>query len=312
MLSAANRPILVTGSHRSGTTWVGKMIACHPRIVYCSEPFNPERLDLPARQWFHRVTADDEAAFAGYLRPFCELRFPWRERRADHPAGLLGRLRRSISYARRRAQAARPLIKDPIALFSAEWLAERYHAQTLVLIRHPAAFASSIRRLGWLTPAADLLAQPAVMDEWLHPFAADLQRLVDRPDDIIAHAVVGWNVLHHVIRIFQERHADWLFCRHEDLSRRPIQEFARLFEWLDLEFSDDVVRAIERHSDEENPREAGGQVHQLQRNSRANIWNWQKRLTADEIARIRAGTRELGDHFYGEADWWSERTQEAA
>lgn len=312
MVSELNRPILVTGSHRSGTTWVGKMIAYHPHIVYCSEPFNPERRDLPVRQWFHRVTAAEETAFSNYLRPYCELRFPWWDRRVEDSPGLLGRVRRSISYARRRWQGARALVKDPIALLSAEWLAERYHAQTLVLIRHPAAFASSIKRLGWLTPAADLLAQPTVMSEWLHPFAADLQRLVDRPDDIIDHAMVGWNVLHHVIRIFQVRHPDWLFCRHEDLSRRPIPEFAKLFDWLGLEFTEDIVQAVERHTDDDNPREAGGQVHQLKRNSKANIWNWQKRLTADEIARIRAGTDELCDHFYGDADWWSARTQEAA
>ena len=312
MVAAWNRPILVTGSHRSGTTWVGKMIAFHPRIVYFSEPFNPERRDLPVRQWWRRVTAADEMAFSTYLRPYCELRFPWFERRADHPAGLLGRVRRSLSLARRRAQGARPLVKDPIALLSAEWLAERYDAQTLVLIRHPAAFASSIKRLGWLTPAADLLAQPTVMSDWLDPYAADLRRLVERPDDIIDHAIVGWNVLHHVIRVFQERHPDWRFCRHEDLSRRPIQEFAELFEWLDLEFTGDIEQAIERHSDEENPCEAGGQVHLLKRNSKANIWNWQRRLTADEIARIRAGTCELCDHFYGDADWWSARTLEAA
>lgn len=312
MVAACNRPILVTGSHRSGTTWVGKMIACHPRIVYFSEPFNPERRDLPVRQWFHRVTAADEPAFSAYLRPYCELRFPWREERADYPAGVFGRVRRSVSWARRRLRGARPLLKDPIALLSAEWLAQRYDAQTLVLIRHPAAFASSIKRLGWLTPAAHLLAQPAVMSDWLAPFATDLQRLVDRPDDIIDHAIVGWNVLHHVIRVFQERHPDWRLCRHEDLSRRPIQEFAELFEWLDLEFTSDIEQAVERHSDEENPREADGQVHQLKRNSKANIWNWQKRLSGDEIARIRAGTRELCEHFYGDADWWSARALEAA
>src|SRR5262245_35753658 len=113
MVAARNRPILVTGSHRSGTTWVGRMIACHPRILYCSEPFNPERRDLPVRQWFHRVTATDEAAFDRYLRPYCELRFPWRERRADHPAGTLARVRRAVSYARRRRHGAWPLVKDP-------------------------------------------------------------------------------------------------------------------------------------------------------------------------------------------------------
>ena len=34
-------PILVTGAHRSGTTWVGKMLALAPGIGYVHEPFSP-------------------------------------------------------------------------------------------------------------------------------------------------------------------------------------------------------------------------------------------------------------------------------
>lgn len=306
------RPIVVTGSHRSGTTWVGKMIASHPNVLYFSEPFNPERSDNPVREWWHRVTAADEEQFRAYLRPFCELRFPWSDRRADLPAAPLQRLRRSLSYARRRWQGYRPLLKDPIALLSADWLARQYQAQIVVLTRHPAAFASSIKRLGWLTPAADLLKQPTVMRDLLGAFTADLQRLGSPSADLIDHAIVGWNVLHHVIRVYQQRHADWFFARHEDLSARPVEEFGRLFAWLGLEFCDEISRGIEQHSDEENPKEAGGEVHQLKRNSKANIWNWQYRLSPAEISRIRAGTRELSDHFYGDRDWWSQRQPLAA
>ena len=33
--------ILITGSPRSGTTWIGKMIASAPSVGYIHEPFNP-------------------------------------------------------------------------------------------------------------------------------------------------------------------------------------------------------------------------------------------------------------------------------
>jgi len=38
------KPILVTGSHRSGTTWAGKMISACPNVGYIHEPFN---IDMP-------------------------------------------------------------------------------------------------------------------------------------------------------------------------------------------------------------------------------------------------------------------------
>ena len=31
-------PILVTGSHRSGSTWVGKMLSVAPHVAYIHEP----------------------------------------------------------------------------------------------------------------------------------------------------------------------------------------------------------------------------------------------------------------------------------
>jgi len=35
-------PILVTGMHRSGTTWVGRMLAASREAVYFHEPLNPD------------------------------------------------------------------------------------------------------------------------------------------------------------------------------------------------------------------------------------------------------------------------------
>ena len=35
------RPILVSGSNRSGTTWMGKIISHHKSVRYINEPMNP-------------------------------------------------------------------------------------------------------------------------------------------------------------------------------------------------------------------------------------------------------------------------------
>jgi len=312
MISQKNRPILVTGSHRSGSTWVGQMIAAHPRVWYFSEPFNPDRRDCPVRHMWHYVTEADARQFRDYLKRHCELSFPWWRTSADEPATLFQRLRRCLSYVRRRRQGWRPLLKDPMALMAAEWLAGQYPLQVVVLIRHPAAFASSLKRLNWPVPPDVLLNQPRLMRDYLEPFREELEHTRRQPVDIIDHAILDWRIFHHVIRLYQQRHPDWLFCRHEDLSREPLAEYEKLFRFLGLDYLDSVRDVIRQHSGTHNSAEAGGKIHQLRRNSEANIWNWQTRLTPDEIARIRAGTRELCEHFYGDADWWSVRAQEAA
>jgi hypothetical protein len=169
-----------------------------------------------------------------------------------------------------------------------------------------------LKRLNWFLPLDDLLAQQQLMSTMLQPFQEEMQRLAKGPADIIDHAILGWRLFHHVIRGYQERHPRWLFTRHEDLSLRPLEEFARVFEHLELDFSPAVRQAIEQHTGQENPPEAGGAVHQLKRNSKANIWNWQHRLTPREIARIREGTKELAGHFYGDGNWWIAQSQCAA
>ncbi len=41
----------------------------------------------------------------------------------------------------------------------------------------------------------------------------------------------------------------------------------------------------------------------VKRDSTASIKNWQNRLSTDEIARIREGTAEVADDYYGSDDW---------
>ncbi|MBK9600231.1 MAG: sulfotransferase [Anaerolineales bacterium] len=68
------QPILVTGAHRSGTTWVGRMLAANPQTAYISEPLNVlhrrgvYRADV--QNWYQYITAENEGV---YLPAFHEL-----------------------------------------------------------------------------------------------------------------------------------------------------------------------------------------------------------------------------------------------
>jgi hypothetical protein len=300
------RPILVTGTQRSGSTWVGQMIASHPRVVYVWEPFNLAVPNSPVTYWYQYVTEDDEEAFRQYLQPYLTFRHPWwasvRER--PGPRRLAGATLRTALCWWRRQTGCRPLMKDPSALFSAEWLARTYGMDVVVLIRHPAAFASSLKRLEWHFLFAHLLEQPRLMAECLEPFRDEVRRFAGWLPDILDQAILLWRVMHHVIRRFQQAHPDWIFLRHEDLSREPVAGFQDLFGRLGLDFTARVRRAVETHSSSENPREAGEKVvHQLRRDSKGNIWNWRTRLTPEEILRVRKGTEDIAPYFYADADW---------
>src|SRR6185369_8506201 len=99
--------------------------------------------DLFAR-WFTYVTRDSDAA---YHRAFTDLvGLQYNHRAALRDARSLAEVRRVLAegrtWSRQRRRGDRAVIKDPIAVFSAEWLADRFDAHVITVIRHPAAFVS--------------------------------------------------------------------------------------------------------------------------------------------------------------------------
>ena len=309
------RPILVTGSHRSGSTWVGRMLASHPGVRYVHEPFNPTlQPGCPVKHQWHHVTEEDEERFIAYLRPLLEPRHSWWQdvRARVSPRHVAGATLRALAAWKHRLLGCRTLLKDPIAFFSAEWLADTFGMDVVVVIRHPAAFASSLKRLGWTFPFDHLLMQPRLLDTHLDSFGDDIRRMAQAPADVIGHAILFWRVIHHVTLDYGRRHPDWVFVRHEDLSRRPLDEFRVLFARLGLDFPARSRRAVEEHTAEGNVREvADGVKTELRRDSRANVWNWTHRLRPDEIARVRRGTESLARAFYPEPGWWSAPLRQA-
>src|SRR4029079_14970877 len=87
-----------------------------------------------------------------------------------------------------RRNGRRPLMKDPIALLSAEWLAATFDMDVVVLIRHPAAFAASLKRLGWKHSFATFIQEGRV-PEVVRPYEAEIRQQAERPGEILAQAV---------------------------------------------------------------------------------------------------------------------------
>jgi len=93
-------------------------------------------------------------------------------------------------YATYPAKNIRPLIKDPIALFSAGWLYKRYNVQPIVMIRHPAAFCGSLKVANWPHPFSHFLEQPLLMETHLYPFKEEIERFAAEEMDIVDQAVL--------------------------------------------------------------------------------------------------------------------------
>ncbi len=304
----STNPVLVTGSHRSGSTFVGKMLSLSPALGYIREPFSvihrPGILNVRFPYWFPYICSENEAP---YLRPVRDmLAFNYqttaavRATRAARDAAAIVHDR--WEFARYRHRHVRPLLKDPIAVFSAGWLSDAFDAQVIVLIRHPAAFASSLMKYGWTHPFAHFLEQPLLMRDLLSPFQEEIEASAETEQAIIDQAILLWNVIHHAILQYRQTRADWRFFRHEDIAREPIDRFGEMFDHLGIGFGEQERAGIVDATDAANPTEARD-AGVLKRDSRSAAETWKSRLTHEQIHHIRTRTEPIATEFYSDADW---------
>jgi hypothetical protein len=298
-LSGTGRaPILVTGMHRSGTTWVGRTLSASREAVYFHEPLNyksaPTLLGLPLEGQYTYISEENEDEYLDAFRRL--LSFPFDSRLFERSRRQ--RLRRIGRLLHARLTGARALLKDPFAVFSAPWFARRLGAEVVVVVRHPLAVVGSTKRLGWGFDTRSLLAQPLLLRDRLEPFRGELE---SQPVTIVEQAALCWRVVYQVVHDYAQELPRIRVVRHEDLSREPMQEFERLYDGLGLSFSQRVRRAIERTTSSRNPAEtAVSRPDAIELDSRANLENWNQRLTAEEIERVREQTGELSRLFYPE------------
>lgn len=303
-----NHPILVTGAHRSGTTWAGKMLAADADTAYISEPLNvlhrPGVFKVKVKHWYQYICEENEQEFLPAFQNLLEFDYYlWDEIRSLRSRKDFLRMGRDFMiFYNALERGQRALLKDPFAVFSVPWFAQRLNCRVVITMRHPAAFASSLQRLGWSFDFSNLLEQPLLMRDHLEPFRE--QMLAITPEDVIGQAALLWKMIYSVVQKFQQMNSEWIVIQHEDLSADPINRYRDLYTKLDLEFTQRVEKVILDSSSSENPTELSPKkTHSVKLDSAANVKNWKKRLDSGVIQRIRDITGETADYYYPAENW---------
>src|SRR5919108_5818476 len=190
------RPILVTGAHRSGTTWIGKMLAADPCTAYISEPLNvwhrPGVFRVPVKYWYQYICDENESEYLSAFTELLEFEYHlWKEIRSLRSVKdflRMGRDFRTFYYGLE--EGRRALVKDPFAVFSATWFARKLNFQVVISVRHPLAFASSLKRLNWSFDFQDLLNQSLLIRDHLEPYQSQIESV--NAQDVIGQAALLW------------------------------------------------------------------------------------------------------------------------
>lgn len=301
-------PILVTGSHRSGTTWTGKMLAADAETAYISEPLNvlhrPGVFRAPVKYWYTCITEENEAHYLPAFRELLDFQYhTWLEIKSLRSLKDFLRMGRDFRiFFNGSMHGQRALIKDPFAVFSTPWFAKRLNCKVVITARHPAGFASSLKRLGWNFDFGNLLNQPLMMRDHLEADRAAMES-IDK-NDIVSQAALLWKFIYRFVHSTRDSFPQFHIVRHEDLSRSPADGFQALYKSLGLDFTERVRTVIQNSSSSENPaRLAKNKTHSVKLDSLASLDNWKTLLSAEEIARVRKITEDVSESFYSDEEW---------
>lgn len=306
--SSRKNPILVTGAHRSGTTWVGKMLAADKQTIYVGEPLNVNHplgiFDKPVPHWYTYICDDNGDKY----RPTFDkmLNFEYALSSQIGTLKTKGDLLRTFvdqtAFLTATWQNRKAVIKDPFAVFSIPWLLKTFSCNTVIMVRHPAAFVSSLKYLHWLFDFQHLLEQPLLMRDWLEPYRAEMKNI--KNNDIVGQASLLWTLIYGTVHKIAEQYPEILVLRHEDISQNPLESYRNLYKHMGLKFSLKAQSAILASSSTNNPKELNKKTsHLVSLNSRANIKNWQHRLSSDEIRSVKERTTEIANLYYDDKDW---------
>ena len=269
--------ILVTGSHRSGTTWAGRALALADGVRYVQEPFNRET----------------NPEISGY-----RLRNMYAHARDEDAETLRQRYLKFLNPN----PNERLLLKDPIALFSAPWIQDEYGAQVVCLVRHPAGFVSSLIKWQWEFHFGYFTSQPVLMESFDPGIRAEIERYAIERQEPILQACLLWKVIYSWVHDLEPKKRKWIMVRYEDLAKQPIPQFKRLYRKLKLSWTRDVEAEILKMSGEDKPAESDDPGFKA-RNAKAMREVWMNRLSVEQIETIKKETDPIWQKYYSNRDW---------
>jgi len=282
--------ILLASSGRSGSTWLGDMLATAPGVQQIFEPLDPRNSETYRHlmDWPSGLTPS--AFRRKYLRPDADAP-AWRDFWADV---FSGRVRTYLTdYTRTSLMPKQFLVKVIRANMMLGFVEKRFHPRIIFLMRHPAAVVNSMFyrvKAAWPADVQDLLTQEALVEDFLQPWVDEIERVTNGFE-----ALAVWWAAENNVALAQLETVPHYLIFYEWLSLRPQEEMARLLRWLGMPENAVPEALLSRYSrmTSVKQREKG------EDDAMRRLTAWQRELSAEEQRIVLAWADRLEIPWYG-------------
>ena len=271
--------ILVAGTARSGTTWLGDLIASQIPCRTMFEPFNPDL--VPEYRGFH---------YFQYVRPGSKNH----EFHSFARKIFTGEIRnRWIDHQTEQIFPKIRLIKEIRINLALKWLHDNFPEVPIVfLLRHPCAVVLSRMELGWATDSdiEPFLSQPALVADFLSEHQGLIRSAKTEEEK---HAII-WSIS-TMVPLKQLQGGELKIVYYENLCTQPELELPSIFAFTGHQYSPLAFDTISRPS--QTTRETSPIVSGTDK-----VSYWRKKLNPAQVDNILRVVERFGlDNLYDDS-----------
>jgi hypothetical protein len=269
---AGNNPILICGTHRSGSTWLAEIINRTLRYRYIEEPIRMAK-DLELQIYNRRYLRPGK--FDEYMSSFFKSIVEGKRQRFH--------LNRKNQHFICRGT----LIKDVGINLMLKWLRQEFPTVKIIyILRDPFLVVNSSINTNWLSPKEPSFwwSQKELVEDYLYNF----EDIIKRTNSDIEKFVLEWCILNLVpIKQFSEN--DWKMVLYSDLIKSPEKTLGVIFRHIDSPYDRSILQYIKKpsHTSED-----------LEISTMEAMLKWQKNLSKQEISTIEKYVSLFGLDLY--------------
>jgi hypothetical protein len=311
-------PVLITGAHRSGKSYTVRGININNEFNIIHEPLNINSrigwTGIKIPNYFLYIDHNNSRLFKPEFERMLykyEYRLTKQLKEMTGLKDLTQVIKDLIVSLKYRANNNRTLIDDPFAVFSAEWFHKEFGSDVIIMVRHPASFAGSLKLLNYRFPFSHILNQENLIEGKLSSYRSEITEFASGNKSVVEQGVLLWRVIYDIVNQYRNKYGSkWLFLRFEDIVRIPESSFNNIYKYLGLSLCPTDLQKINSRlfgTGQTQDKEARlmidknipGYVYSIE----DHLGSYKNVLSETEILYVKERSKDVWNNFYTDEDW---------